>query len=694
MIRLQDLTSRDIHKYAKGRLAGSNRLKKFVDEGQINIDDLAKLLCDKADGVFLWIALAVRNLGNGLLKHDTVSQLYERLQHMEDSLHGLSGGMLRDVDEVHRPRVALWLNLVIDRTTRELLNRDDVTILELAAASDPSILFESPRLHDELDTVESGAGVPDHTTRERLDEFAASCLSQSAGLLDIADRRPKLPYTRTYCKAIKALDSSSRGKAHYQYMRKSVRLVHRSALEFLQSDALAISLLQKAKASQLDIDLRLIEMHDNLAYSIAAMTVKQLSDHLQTNLEVVSDVLWAMEGLIARVTFRGFLIQTDSGSFDSYSPVLKQTNSWLVALLPRIYEKLPLDLEWCQPDDGFGLVASRLAKSFGAEHALMLMAVEFGLHDVVYEWWRDLADHERRYLIRRSLIVATVGAFVWPHYASAARRNVGGSSGQRPQEEFACDRGSATTVEKLLASGADPNTPLDEVTVSLYSWGGSVDDDFRGLDLGRGPSIWDLLLTDCRVSFRVGSSRERQASIVGDVLRSYLRHGASLTHPVRLLALFAHTANTEHVKWRIWLTLSPAYLLIGIRSSDGFESLDLPGFDHSLEDIHAHQKVLAIERIVKRKAKQFCKTQSDGLRFPSNVHISETMSAQIMDAWLTLDKLNYWEQEKEDGKLARSRLHTLLEQAHSESMLASRTTNEDTSVSAQSKPGELERRTA
>ena len=116
---VQDLTARDIRLYTADQLKSHfksnpsqiNRWEKF------DLISIVDMVCRKADGVFLWIALALRMLLRGLTKDDATADLQRRLDLLPadlDSLYRDMWNRLNDDQQIYRQEVAQIFNAAID----------------------------------------------------------------------------------------------------------------------------------------------------------------------------------------------------------------------------------------------------------------------------------------------------------------------------------------------------------------------------------------------------------------------------------------------------------------------------------------------------------------------------------------------------------------------------------------------------
>ncbi|KAK4152968.1 hypothetical protein C8A00DRAFT_34300 [Chaetomidium leptoderma] len=109
-LRLQDLTREDIRRYTSGALR-----RDFVSTDP-EFREFVEQVCDKSDGVFLWVALAVKSLQRGKQDENTVAELRKRLETLPSDLHRLYEGMwqrLNDDEPIYREDGARFLNYVL-----------------------------------------------------------------------------------------------------------------------------------------------------------------------------------------------------------------------------------------------------------------------------------------------------------------------------------------------------------------------------------------------------------------------------------------------------------------------------------------------------------------------------------------------------------------------------------------------------
>ena len=97
-LRLQDLTERDIRTYVNGKLFAIPRMKRLQIESKDGVNMLRNTICEKAEGVFMWVRLAVQDLIAGLRNRDSLRLLQKRLNLLHGSLDGLFSQL---IDQIH-----------------------------------------------------------------------------------------------------------------------------------------------------------------------------------------------------------------------------------------------------------------------------------------------------------------------------------------------------------------------------------------------------------------------------------------------------------------------------------------------------------------------------------------------------------------------------------------------------------------
>ena len=114
MLKLQDLTEPDIRRYVADKLEGAPLKASWVPYSSSKIEHLVDTIVQKAEGVFLWVRLAVRDQLEGIRNGDDAKQLRERLQILPTEIEEVYSHMLHGIDKVYRKEVAQYVRLVLD----------------------------------------------------------------------------------------------------------------------------------------------------------------------------------------------------------------------------------------------------------------------------------------------------------------------------------------------------------------------------------------------------------------------------------------------------------------------------------------------------------------------------------------------------------------------------------------------------
>ncbi|KAK4219487.1 hypothetical protein QBC37DRAFT_136616 [Rhypophila decipiens] len=233
MIRMQDLTEADIFKFTSSLLRRrllDNSIDLNTSEYQTLVDDV----CWKAEGVFLWVVLAVRNLLVGIEKGDEMEQLQRRLDLMPSELKDLYRAMwirLGAEKQIYQEDAASYFNLIllINDTSSFMTRASKIfsTSLQLLLATDSKLadraLLTTPEplpSDDELRTL----------ANKMAHRVETSCL----GLLDI-----------------KTSDT------HPNEMK--LEFIHGSAKEFLETDAEGRALLELDNSTKQERVFRMVK---------------------------------------------------------------------------------------------------------------------------------------------------------------------------------------------------------------------------------------------------------------------------------------------------------------------------------------------------------------------------------------------------------------------------------------------------
>jgi hypothetical protein len=206
-LRLQDLTRPDMQAYVKNFLQ-----REPFDFDEIERAKFVKSVVYKADGVFLWVSLALKSLQRGIANRDHSKELMQRLEKLPSGLEELYENMLErtgDDSTVYRKDAALYFNVAI-------------ALQDLYAYHGKHRLFifavtVDTQLREKLLVQKS---IPSHAElKEVLLALVEKIGSRCAGLLEISSMSEK-PLTGNY---------------YSPWADVGVTFIHKSAKDFLMA---------------------------------------------------------------------------------------------------------------------------------------------------------------------------------------------------------------------------------------------------------------------------------------------------------------------------------------------------------------------------------------------------------------------------------------------------------------------------
>lgn len=139
-LRLQDLNFNDIKQYVNDELGANEQMQELCRKEPEQAPKLSLEILDKADGVFLWVKLAVVSLLRGLRYSDHVSDLQRRLRILPPSLEDLFSHILGRLEPVYLEQSSRIFQIF--QASRQ--NEAPFTSLELSFAEEhdaPNILL-------------------------------------------------------------------------------------------------------------------------------------------------------------------------------------------------------------------------------------------------------------------------------------------------------------------------------------------------------------------------------------------------------------------------------------------------------------------------------------------------------------------------------------------------------------------------
>ncbi|KAG7006662.1 protein BRE4 [Physcia stellaris] len=168
-LRLQDLTRNDIRKFVVNKFQDREVLQILPTAAEASdwLEWTKNNILDRAEGVFLWVDLAVKDQIRGLKNGDSLQQLEESLECLPDEIEDIYARMLSQIKKPHRKEASIFLQIALNGRDRSLLSH----VLAMQPDLDGILSAPGGMLEDRLITSH-------HTVANRI---ATTC----AGLLEV-----------------------------------------------------------------------------------------------------------------------------------------------------------------------------------------------------------------------------------------------------------------------------------------------------------------------------------------------------------------------------------------------------------------------------------------------------------------------------------------------------------------------------
>ncbi|KAF4845268.1 hypothetical protein CGCSCA4_v006866 [Colletotrichum siamense] len=197
-IKLQEITRRDVQTYVNEELSENEEFTQ-VSLRSPEILNLADIIIEKAEGVFLWVKITLRSLKWGLLSGESVRELEERISTLPNELEALYQSIF---DAMRNSGHTSQLDKM--RAMRTILTISRYAIGEVGWGYWPS-LFQVPLiLYSFIDEYERDKDfainlpigkMEDSVQRERIEKARRMIYQRCMGLLEIytvhSDDKPK-----------------------------------------------------------------------------------------------------------------------------------------------------------------------------------------------------------------------------------------------------------------------------------------------------------------------------------------------------------------------------------------------------------------------------------------------------------------------------------------------------------------------
>lgn len=176
--RIQEHTKKDIQTFAEGRLAGSPDILTPYGEPAVKKAQLIKVILVKADGVFLWVRLALDDTAKALSEHrlSSVKDFEALLEQIQPKLDDFYSSIVNEITPENRWEAYLTLEVIIH--AKEKLSFQDIHSI---------LVWSSCKTTTECFSV--GRAPSSKTTNLRvMRKLEDSC----AGLIDVQEKNGRV----------------------------------------------------------------------------------------------------------------------------------------------------------------------------------------------------------------------------------------------------------------------------------------------------------------------------------------------------------------------------------------------------------------------------------------------------------------------------------------------------------------------
>ncbi|KAH7129442.1 hypothetical protein B0J13DRAFT_482752, partial [Dactylonectria estremocensis] len=241
-LRIQDLTCVDLEVYARDNL--SMPLQNDTGFHDEKVHELLSFLVSKAEGVFLWLCLAIKSVSRGIEYGDSMDEIELRISSLSGDLKALYEDMWDRANEdlrIYRHESATIFRLMLEMENFQGCYSTGLTTMELLLAS--TAMATEVLKHDNL-------AIPPDEMLRRCQKMEQNVMIRCAGLLDIG------PINSGYI-SVEPHDGAYKILVPYAAPERTVRFIHRTAYDFLRDSPKGQEILGHDTSSCVDLQYRI-----------------------------------------------------------------------------------------------------------------------------------------------------------------------------------------------------------------------------------------------------------------------------------------------------------------------------------------------------------------------------------------------------------------------------------------------------
>jgi len=307
IMKLQDLTWDDMYEHVCNTLQEKINIAR-QDEMAGQLEALAEEMCDKADGVFLWVHYVLHNICKGLKVADAIPDLRKRIDELPSEVVEMYKSMWQKYNRdhpVHAKQAAKILSMHKDFP---------MPFFQLAALVDPT-------LANYYSSSQNSIG--ENSLDRICNNFLLRLPTLSAGLLECCEVTRFDASRATYWDR-QLLPNRELCKSEGTWREMEVRLIHRTVGDFLADNITSSALLS-------DFHDEHVTMHDYIQ-SLLACFFHGVFELTLTNIVIVYSSLSSVRNEEAYI-----VDQIDASCSElvraQYPTLLSSTSNWVQSLV-------------------------------------------------------------------------------------------------------------------------------------------------------------------------------------------------------------------------------------------------------------------------------------------------------------------------------------------------------------------------
>lgn len=453
-LKLQDFTKAGLQTFVTEQLLEQQRLHQMEAVRLHDIERLAERVVSKAEGVFLWAIIVVRDIRQGLYNMDTEKEFEERILAMPSEIEDLYSTILfHRIPSIYHRDAAKYFQI-------DIYSEAELGLLAIHLVNENCVVNDSPWNYDPE---------PLNGLQARCEMLKTRILARTAGLLEITEYR---------LRGKNLISEDIESDQYTLFFETRIKLIHKTALEFLLLSDRGGKFLEINGSPDVDIDLSLTRgllahtyyyvsyFSDVRPVNMTAMAITEVFEHLSQ---------------VERLTGTAQSSFTESIDYTSISSKWHEDSKQQTELLPRTTEPWWYDhfgnridlvglaafvgmsiyvmqkLKTGEVNDGFQLIPNEQAPySFGSTHPVPVANNSFEKYDPRFgRQDEDLAascTHSLRGLDYRTVVQSWLGQ---------PQNQIDPSSNLVESYLLLCtlraDIPSLGLIRDLLAAGANPN---------------------------------------------------------------------------------------------------------------------------------------------------------------------------------------------------------------------------------------------